>query len=275
MVRQNSSKSASKIEKVADYSGYTKEDLIKLIDLEMDKPEKEIDGDLVKAYVQAALLKDKETLPGCEAEIPRPGSRVIQLKDRRRKRKKRTIIALAACISVLVAVFLTPVSSYAFNFSILDTFATWYRDKVTVKPGNLNSSQQEVYTEEEVRKKLADEGIENVLLPHYEVDKYKITIPKITQNDISTDVSIKYLDENNKIIISCFITIFSNHTAMEAVNLQGRYPTGTEKNINGKKILLIAFKDNIHAVFTDGLIFYDITCNFDMETTEKLVKTIY
>ena len=273
MVRQNSSKSASKIEKVADYSGYTKEDLIKLIDLEMDKPEKEIDGDLVKAYVQAALLKDKETLPGCEAEIPRPGSRVIQLKDRRRKRKKRTIIALAACISVLVAVFLTPVSSYAFNFSILDTFATWYRDKVTVKPGNLNSSQQEVYTEEEVQKKLIENGLGDAILPHYESDNYKITYYSPKTTDLSTEVSIYYTHKSNTIKLS--IIKYTDQRKLSNVDLHGMYPSGVEKNINGKLYLWIEFKEHNRVAFVDNYIYYDLTVPFDWKTTEKMVETIY
>lgn len=274
MFRHNSPQNASKIEKVTDYSGYSKEDLLKLIDLEMEKPEKEINGDLIDAYVKAALLKDQETLPGCETEIPQLGPRVIKLKGVK-KRKKRAIIALAACISILVVVFLTPVSSYAFNFSILDTFATWYRDKVTVKPGNLNSSQMPIQTEDEVKKSLAEQGVTDILLPHYQMDKYKIYLSKVNPNDISTDINIQYLDNDGKIKINCLISIFNNQTAIDEVNLQGRYPSGIEKDINGRKTLLISSKDVTRAVFIDGLTHYDIICNFDMEATEKLVETIY
>lgn len=169
MIRQNSPKN----KKIGVLSGYSKEELLRMIDEEVGKPEKEIDAELVNACVEAALLKDHESLPGCEAEMPSAEPCVIKFRNAqstRKKRKRRTIIALAACVSILAAVFLTPISSYAFNFSILDTIATWYRDKVAVKTGNLNSSQQEIYTEEEVRQALADEGIENVLLPHYETD---------------------------------------------------------------------------------------------------------
>ena len=275
MVRQNSPKNASNIEKAADYSGYSKEDLLKLIDLEMAKPEKKIDGDLVDAYVKAALLKDQDTLPGYEAKMPQPGSRVIKLNSARRKRKKRAVIALAACISVLVVVFLTPISSYAFNFSIIDTLATWYRDKVTVKSGNMTSSQSSVQNEDEVHNALAEQGITDILLPHYQMDKYSISLSKINPNDISTDINIQYLDNEGKIKINCFISIFSSQIAMDDVNLQGRYPAGIEKDINGRKILLISSKDVTRVVFTDALTHYDIICNFGMEATEKLVETIY
>lgn len=273
MVRQNSPKNASNIEKAADYSGYSKEDLLKLIDLEMAKPEKKIDGDLVDAYVKAALLKDQDTLPAFEAAMPQPGSRVIKLKSARRKRKKRALIALAACISVLIVVFLTPISSYAFNFSIIDTLATWYRDKVTVKPGNMTSSQQKVYTEEEVRQKLADEGISKVLLPHYEVDKYKITYIQTKCTDLSVDVYLLYKYKNNEIAIN--LMAYKEISGLTNVDLHGKYPNGKEMIINNRTVLWIAYKDKNHITFVDGLVYYDIIVPFEWETAKRLVETIY
>lgn len=273
MVRQNSPKNASNIEKAADYSGYSKEDLLKLIDLEMAKPEKKIDGDLVDAYVKAALLKDQDTLPDYEAKMPQPGSRVIKLNSARRKRKKRAVIALAACISVLVVVFLTPISSYAFNFSIIDTLATWYRDKVTIKPGNMTSSQQEIYTNEEIQKELENKGITSLMLPHYETNLYMPTYYKINENEIGYEVSIHYTCD--KKTIKYFAVQYKDKHKLTDINLHGMYPSGQEIRIQDKLYLWIQFKENNRIIFTNDATYYDINVPFDLETTKKMVETIY
>lgn len=244
----------------------SKEELERIIEEELNKPEIEMDADLIEYCLDA--LNELES--NCTVEIK--SERTSDLKDNKISKPFKKVFAVAAVVAILVVSSLSAFAAVS-DVSILDELVELYNKYIVVR---FDKSDDKADDYELLGTELAEElkgnGIYPVLLPEALLSvETQITEIEYEFTDAITSVSIGFVygKENGNIIISKYDS---------AVLIgESEYPYASDPtliNVNGITIYVLKQNRKGTITFVDDHTEYTIVSSMSYEQAIEFAKTI-
>lgn len=239
------------------------EKLGKIIDEEMEKPEDEMNTELIE-YCLDKLSKLEAETPATEEKKGNGDSNGKHI-----KLKLKKVIAVAAAIAVFLVGTLS-VSAVVFDVNLFDGIVELYNDYIRINFDKTDDKADEYQLlGTELAKELADNGFNEVLLPEAEFEIIKITY-EADEYMNSANITLEYQDE----LCNIDITQFSMEEIVPDVEFLN--VTSEIKEIKNGNITIYCFMqgDSAAVTYKDGLSVYFINIPLDLEETVEFAKTI-
>lgn len=246
---------------------------------ELDKSADKTDINFVNACLDR-LLETEGIVPcGVSAELP------VELKTIERERfawQRRAFLpkglkfAVAACFTFVILFFVNTISTYAFGFNITSEFATWTKDKVSIRftteeSGNLDS--QAVF--EQIQGQLLSNGLLHVQWPEYLPQKMDLSSITVNDGETTTNVTICLVDGKDNLSIN--LAEYKDQKYIDEqieVDILGYYTDGEVLTIGDRTVYYLANKNRSVMCYADGLSRYVITSTYDKETLTDIVESM-
>lgn len=245
--------------------GSLEENLNNIIDEEMEKPEEEMDTDLIE-YCLDKLSKLEAETPATEEKKGNGDSNGKHIKFKK-------FIAVAAAVAVL---FVGTISASAiiFDVNLFDGIVELYNDYIRInfdKTDDKADDYQLLGTE--LAKQLADNGFDTVLLPeaffseYYEIQKMEYDVTEVV---ITANLTFSYENKHGCINISKY--------AMEEIVPDVEFLNVTsniEELTIGNTTIYCFMQDDAAAItYRDGLSIYFIQIPMNLDEAIEFAKTI-
>lgn len=247
-------------------NGSIEERLGKIIDEEMEKPEKEMDTELIE-YCLDRLTK----IEGNETDIEKKKGNGDS-DDKRIKFNAKRFFAIATVAVLLVGTI--SASAIIFDVNLFDGIVEIYNDYIRInfdKTDNTADDYQLLGTE--LAKELADNGFDAVLLPEEILSSdYKITKTDYEFTEVITSVDIIFKHKNKT---GC--AYISKYYMEEIVpDIEFLNVTSNIEELEIGNITVYCFMQNDSAAITyrDGLSIYFIQVPMNLEEAIEFAKTI-
>lgn len=249
-------------------NGYSEKMLSDIINEEMQKPEEEMDTELIEYCLDALNKIEGKT---SNIEDKKKGKGDSNGKHIKYKFKKAVAIAVAAVMLIVGAV---SVSALVFNLNPFDGMLEFYEDYIHIRfDNNDNKASDYKLLSSELAEDLAKNGISPVLIPEALLsDNCEILSVEYEKTDavITANVSFKYRGSNGYICISSCETIdflpptdyLDTDNRVESITVSGIAIFILEQNSKGT----IAYQDNLTE--------YLIVTEMSFEDAIEFAKTI-
>ncbi len=249
--------------------GSLEENLNRIIDEEMEKPEEEMDTALIE-YCLDKLNKLESETPDTEEKKGNGDSN-----GKRINFKFKKAIAIAAAVAV--AVFLVgtlSVSAFVFDVNLFDGIVEIYNDYIRINIDKTNDkvdSYQLLGTE--LAKELADNGFEKVLLPDEIFSaNYEITNIEYETGEFINSTNITFESRNG--LGSIHISQYSMEEIVPDVEFLN-VTSNIEKLEIGNTAVYCFMQDDTTAItYRDGLSIYFIQIPLNLDEAIGFAKTI-
>lgn len=247
--------------------GLSEENLNRIIDEEMEKPENEMDTELIE-YCLDRLNNLEEKTPDTHEKKGNGDSN-----GKRIKYKFKPIIAVAAVIAVLLIGALS-VSSVVFDVNLFDGIVEIYQDYIRInfdKTDNNSDVYQLLGTE--LAKELADNGFDPVLLPEeiFSTNCEIVNIEYETGQFLnSANIKFEYNKDKGFILIDKY--------SMDEIVPDVEFPNVTSSieklEIGNISVYCFMQGDSASIAYRDGLNVYFIQVPMNLEEAVEFAKTI-
>ena len=267
---------------------FTLEEIEQLMDSEVEKPEDEMDTELVdmcasilaKAYnpdfkeekpEQMYCPWEKETVPESKPETvtpEKPKKKIIPF--------KRVLIAVAAI--VIIAVVALTAGATLFRNSESDGIIGLYKDFFRINVNDEETATDSVIENDLVNQMILDslntKPLPQVLLS----DEYEKSVGNIIQEDEKSVIYINISNVSDTTNGYLMITQYKN-AEYNMTNGQANVPEDTYRNfkelsIEGKEIIVFGRDEQSYINYSDGAINYQITLECDFDTMVSIAETI-
>lgn len=273
----------------------TRAEIIELMDEEIDKGPEDMDTDLVDHLVELLLKLDEEEekMAGEPVELPNP--EIIEIPEQsesdddkdndkkddqdnpkiitfghRLKFKKIAAVAAAACIITATAM---GASAHFFDFNIAEELVEYFSNHLKIKmEGGSQNADSYSLAGSSLACELEANGISPVTLPATLLtDEWIIKSISSQKDDILATAEVKFKKED----ISATMTIIQYASKDFMPQTDVMYPKkGTQVDINGMNVLVVASGESIYVYYQDNLTEYNFTFNTDFESVIEIVNSI-
>ena len=238
--------------------------LRQIIDEEMEKPEDEMNPDLIEYCLD---MLNKETNDISNAKSEKPAMKHISI-------KLKKIVSVAAVVAILLVGTLTA-SAVIFDVNLFDGLVEVYTDYVRI---NFDKSDDKAdsyeFLDTELAKELAENGFTDVLLPEA-IFSEDFEITDITYEHFeytsSANIYFKYKNKRDYIHIS-------KYTLEELVpDVEYLHVTSDVEaiEVNGTTVYCFSQMRKLSTIaYLDGLTHYTIQLPTDLKTAKEIAKTI-
>ncbi len=247
--------------------GLTKPEVEKILHDELEKPESEVDCDVIDMCIELLAEIDNVKLPE-DTGIP-PELKIIP--PVRKKRHWKAVLLVAAIFVFTVSATLL-VSAQVFHFDIVHYVVELFSDHVSVDYGG-TSQQAESYlpADTDLRKELEASGISPVLLPDKFLEGAQIQV-NYQATDISKAVNIHAVKDTYN--IDLMITQYISKDFIGEGEHQGEVTDSREIIVGDIAILVMDFGDRRTIAFVDDSTQYFLNTSLNMEEAVQLAESI-
>ena len=243
-----------------------KEELERIINEELEKPENEMDTDLIEYCLDALNELDSEKVSAVkEKKVGDSNEKVISRRFRR--------AAAVAAAAIFLFIGAVSVSAFIFDVNPFDGIVELYNDHIRIRfdKSNANADNYKLLGSE-LAKELADNGISPVLLPEALLsDKTKITKTEYQISDvvISANINFVYGKEKGHLTIDYFdsIDFFGESEYPDAKNI-------VQLDVSGIYVYVFEQNGNGSIAYKDGKSQYGIFSSMTYEQAIEFAKTI-
>jgi hypothetical protein len=248
--------------------GLSKQEIEKILHDELEKPESEIDCEIIDMCIE--LLAEIEHIPLPDDNIPVPPAPPI-VHPAKKKRRWKAVLLVAAIFVVFVSATLF-VSAQVFHFDIVHYVVELFSDHVSVDYDE-TSQQAGSYlpADTDLRKELESNGISPVLLPDEFLNGAQIQV-EYQATDLSKSAKI-YASKDSEVVDISIIQYLSKELFGE-VEHQGEIVDSREVTVGDIAILVMDFGERRTIAFVDDNTQYIIETTLDMESAVQLAETI-
>lgn len=243
-----------------------KEELESIIEEELNKPENEMDADLIEYCLDALNEIESNYTVEIKAE------RTSDSKDNIIKKPFKKVFAVAAAVAILAIGSLSVFAAVS-DVSILDGLVELYNKYIVVRFDKSNDKADDYeLLGTELAEELKENGIYPVLLPEALLsDETCITEIEYEFTDaiISVNIGFVYGNEKGNLIID-------KHELQEVIG-EAEYPNArnvTTLEINGVSVYVFEQNNKGTITFIDGLTEYTIVSSMSYEQAIEFAKTI-
>jgi hypothetical protein len=250
-----------------ELDGSLEENLSKIIDDEMEKPEEEMDTELIEYCLDKLSELDSNAT---NADIKKGNG---DSNDKHIKIKFRRVIAIVAVAAVLLVGTMS-VSAVIFDVNLFDGMVELYNDYIRInfdKTDDKADNYQLLGTD--LAKELADNGFDKVLLPEAIFsDEYEITEIEYESGELmnSANITFKYKNELGSLDITKY-TMDEIVPDIEFLNV-----TSEIKEVKSGNVTIYCFMQGNSAAVTyrDGLSIYSFQVPMNLDKSIEFAKTI-
>jgi hypothetical protein len=230
--------------------------LSKMIEEELNKPESEMNTDLIES-----CLDDIEKLE----ERKRIGIRPRGI-------LKRTLVA--AAIVIFIFALCTTVLAVGFHINVFSELVEFYNDHLAVRFDKYDKSAEEYkLLGSDLAKELSEYGITPVLLPEAILtEEFQITEIRCQREEYVTTVTVEFRRNEQKGYIT--ISQFKLKDLMGTNNIRNDYDDYQEIEAAGITVYVFSAAGESFSVYQDNLTQYAISWNADFKEAVALAKTI-
>lgn len=243
-----------------------KEELEHIIEEELEKPENEMDADLIEYCLDALNEAESNNKVNINAE------RTSDLKNKKNRKTLKKFFIIAAAIAILAVGSLSVFAAVS-DVSILDGLVELYNKYIVIR---FDKSYDEADHYEllgtELAQELKENGIYPVLLPEALLsEESQITEIEYQSGDVHISANISFVYGKEKGFVS--ITIYEPIVEIGEAELpDAKYVTTIE--INGIQVHIFEQNKKGMIEFKDGQTVYTIISSMNVEQTIEFAKTI-
>ena len=237
--------------------------LRQIIDEEMEKPEDEMNPDLIE-YCLDMLNKENTDISDTKSE--KPVTKHISIRFKK-------IVSVAAVVAILFIGTLTA-SAVIFDVNLFDGLVEVYTDYVRI---NFDKSDDKADSYElldtELAKELAENGFTDVLLPEAIFsDDFEITEITYEHFEYTSSANIYFKYKNKRDYIS--ISKYALEELVPDVEYLHVTSNVEEIDVNGTTVYCFSQVKKLSTIaYLDGLTHYTIHLPTDLETAKEIAKT--
>ncbi|MBR2505318.1 MAG: DUF4367 domain-containing protein [Bacilli bacterium] len=243
-----------------------KEELERIIEEELNKPENEMDADLIEYCLDALNELESNDTVEIKAE------RTSDSKDNKITKPFKKVFAIAAAVAILAVGSLSVFAAVS-DVSILDGLVELYNKYIVVRFDKSDDKADDYeLLGTELAEELKENGVYPVLLPEALLSK-KTQITEITYEftDVITSVNIGFVYGNEKGNL-----MIDKHELQEAIG-EAEYPNArnvTTLEINGVSVYVFEQNKKGTITFMDSKTEYTIVSSMNVEQAIEFAKTI-
>lgn len=252
------------------------EEIEALMDSEVEKPEDEMDTELVD---MCAAILAKAYNPGYKEEKPEEMYRPWEEEKKSETPKKKTVrfryVLIAAALLVIVFTVALPAGARLFDNKASDGIIQFYDDFFKI---NLNKDEPTTAASKDAVSEMIINSLDSFMLPEvlrsdeYEKKAY------LTQDGYTTVFYVNVSNSAQNISGTIMITQYNNPNH-DMTNGYGNIPDDTQKNfkqltIDGKEVIVFGRDDTSYINYSDGATNYEISLGCDFDTMVSIAKTI-
>ena len=251
-----------------EHLGLSKQEIEKMLNDELEKPEAEVDCEIIDMCIE--LLAEIEHIPLPDDDIPVPPAPPI-VHPAKKKRRWKAALLVAAILVVFVSATLL-VSAQVFHFDIVHYVVELFSDHVSVDYDE-TSQQAGSYlpADTDLRKELESSGISPVLLPDEFLDGAQIQVEYQT-TDLSKGAEIRASKDSE--LVDIVIVQYITKDLMGEWDHQGEIADSREVTVGDIAILVMDFGERRTIAFVDDNTQYIIETTLDMESAVQLAESI-
>lgn len=247
--------------------GLSKTEIEKILHNELEKPENEVDCEIIDMCIELLAEIDHVKLPD---DLDVPPAPPVMLPARKKKRWK-VVVLVAAILAFSISATLV-VSAQVFHVDLVHFVVELFSDHVSVDYGE-NSLPAESYlpANTDLRKELEVNGISHALLPDEFLDGAQIQLEYQT-TDLSKMAYIYASKDSASIDMT--ISQYITKDLIGEVEHQGEFLDSREVMNGNIAILVLNFEDRRTIAFVDGNTQYFINTTLNMEEAIQLAESI-
>lgn len=252
------------------------EEIEALMDSEVEKPEDEMDTELVD---MCAAILAKAYNPGYKEEKPEEMYRPWEDEKKPEAPKKKTVrfryVLIAAAILVIVFTVALPAGARLFDNKASDGIIQFYDDFFKI---NLNKDEPTTAASKDAVSEMIINSLDSFMLPEVlRSDEYEKTA-QLEQKDLITIFYINVINEIKNISGTIVITQY-NDKNVDMTNGQANIPDSTYRYfkqlvINDREVIIFGREDESYINYSDSTTNYQISLDCDFDTMVSIAETI-
>lgn len=244
--------------------GLSKTELQQILEDEMNKPEAEMDCEIVDMCVELLSRMDG-IAPAEEKTAP------VILPAKRASRRPFKVALLVAAIVMLLLASTLFVSAQMKDVRLSEYVVELFSDHIKIEPPKENGK---TIAGGDLRAMLADAGFEPVLLPDDFLATATVTQLDYQMTDVSSICNFRAVREKNAIEVS--VTKFSCNfeNTVGGAQYSGGACNVEEVTVGNVTAVVADLEDYRIAEFADGRLWYSLKTDLDMSAAVELVKSI-
>ncbi len=239
-----------------------------IIDEELEKPEEEMDTDLIEYCLDT--LRKLET----DEELPNEAEKETKPHSKKSKRKLGRILLAAALVAALIAGVMSAtadVSNVKLFGGEIELYGNWVRVVYDVSDREKASSHE--LLDSKLGKEMLSYGFYNIFLPE-EILSKEYTVEYQGENEASRNAKISVLYNGETMAIE-----IEQHTLDSVITSSSMYPKSSgdvyKIDVKGVPVYMFMHFGKYMIIYKDEATFYTIKTMFsEYEDVERFVKTI-
>lgn len=258
---------------------FTYDEIEALMDSEVEKPEEEMDTELVamcaeilaKKYCPEILEKKDEPMY-CPWEHEGKAETPEQPKKKRIVRLKYVAL-VAAVLAVLVVVVALPAGAKLFDNQASDKIIEFYEDYFKINLSDKEATQ----VDSDWINELILENLHTRMLPQALLGEDYEKVPDVQKSDDVTTIYIQISNKISDVTGSILITEYDNSTIAKANSsliVSDMYDCFKQLSVGEKEIIVFSKGEESCISYVDDNISYDIALTCDFDTMVSIAKTI-
>ncbi len=260
---------------------FTYEEIEALMDSEVEKPEEEMDTELVDMCAEILVKKYcPEVLEEKEIPMYRPWEHMEKTAPAAQPKKHvirfKYVTLVAAILAVLVVVVALPAGAKIFTDGTSNKIIQFFEDHFSI---NISKDEPQDETENNLVYEMILKSLDSLPLPKVLLsDEYERSIGDIVQDSDKEIIFVNVSNINNDISGTIVITQYKN-SEHAMTNGQVNIPDNTyryfkELTIDDNKIIVFGNGEKSYINYSDSVINYEILLDCDFDTMVSIAETI-
>lgn len=248
----------------------SREELERALDLELDKPEEEMDTAFIAEATRMLLeMRGIPEEPDAAPAVAPKADSVVPMP--RRKTVRSWKFALVAAVLCLVSVLsVATVSAAIFHVDIISNFVQIYKDHIQIDFGNSSQPTVRPGAAGKLAAELRMNGFTNVLLPS-DFDKgYVMEDIQYDEQDGRMIASVRL--RNGDAIVTIELTKYDSPAHMEPINVGGNAEQVKEVDAGGVAVFIVDMQDYTSLLYANGSTSYSIVTPYSMEQAIEIAE---
>ncbi len=246
--------------------GSLKENLSKIIDLELEKSEEEMDTELIE-YCLNEIKKLESSVPTDERKGDNNNIKV------KTSFKLKKVVALIAIIFILLVSSIS-VSAMFFDINMFDGIVELYNEYIRINFDQIeNKSDEYKLLDTDLARELSNNGFEKVLLPEIITDE-DYTIKNIkyekTEDVISANIKFKYKFKKGNI----YVYKYSSENLVPDTEYLDVTGDVEEIQLTNVTVYCVEHSDYVSVNYRDGIYLYTIILPVEFDEAVEIAKTV-
>ncbi len=263
---------------------FTLKEIEELMDSEVEKPEEEMDTELVD---MCAEILAKAYNPGFNAEKPAEMYRPWEAENKaenvtpaapvkKRAVRFKFVVLAAAILAVLVFIVALPAGAMLFNNQASDGIIEFYADFFHINLNKDEPSAEDIPQNDAVSNMIIN-NLDNFMLPEVlRGEEYKKSAV-LTQDEFMTTFYINVENKQENVSGTIVITQYNdkNHDMTNGqANVSDMYKYFKQVTVNNKEIIVFGNGEKSYINYSDGVTNYQIMIDCDFDTMVSIAETI-